>query len=90
MSNPCHKKQLGKLNRATGQVEAIKNMINDERYCVDIIIQLKAARSALKSIELAILETHMKSCLGKSCHQDADISLDQRISELMKLLKKYE
>lgn len=90
MSNPCHKKQLGRLNRVAGQVQAIKNMIESERYCVDIITQVKAARSALKSIELTILETHMRSCLEKSCYQDTDISLDQRISELMKLLKKYE
>lgn len=90
MSHPCHKKQIGKINRVSGQVEAVKKMIESERYCVDIITQLKAARSALKSIELDILETHMKACLEKSCRQGSEVSLDQRISELMKLLKKYE
>lgn len=90
MSHPCHKKHIGKLNRVAGQVQAIKTMINDQRYCVDIITQLKAARNALKSIELAILETHMHSCLEQSLNNDSQVSLEQRISELMKLLKKYQ
>ncbi|APC91485.1 MULTISPECIES: metal-sensitive transcriptional regulator [Francisella] len=90
MSNPCHKKHLGKLNRVAGQVEAIKRMIDDQRYCVDIITQVKAARSALKSIELAILETHIQSCLEESYQLDYQVSLQQRIAQLMKLLKKYQ
>ena len=57
---------------------------------VDIITQIKAVRSALKSIEVAILETHMQSCLEKSCEPDSQVSLQQRIAELMKLLKKYQ
>ncbi|APD50526.1 metal-sensitive transcriptional regulator [Francisella hispaniensis] len=90
MSNPCHKKHLGKLNRVVGQVEAIKRMIDDQRYCVDVITQIKAARSALKSIELAILETHMQSCLEKSCQSDSKELLEQKIAEIIKLLKKYQ
>ena len=83
--HPCHSKHLSKLNRAAGQVEAIKKMINENRYCVDIMTQIKAARSALKAIELAVLETHMKSCL-EECHNDQE----EKISEIMALLKKYE
>lgn len=90
MSNPCHKKHLVKLNRVTGQVEAIKRMIDDQRYCVNIITQIKAARSALKSIELSILETHMQSCLEKSCQANSKEVLEQRIAEIMKLLRKYQ
>lgn len=53
-------------------------MIDDQRYCVDVITQIKAARSALKSIELAILETHMQSCLEKSCQSDSKELLEQK------------
>ncbi|MBK2026918.1 metal-sensitive transcriptional regulator [Allofrancisella guangzhouensis] len=86
--HPCHSKHLSKLNRVSGQVEAIKKMINENRYCVDIMTQIKAARSALKAIELAVLETHMKSCL-EECHNDQD-AREEKISEIMSLLKKYE
>ncbi|APC97676.1 MULTISPECIES: metal-sensitive transcriptional regulator [Francisella] len=86
--HPCHSKHLSKLNRVAGQVEAIKKMINENRYCVDIMTQIKAARSALKAIELAVLETHMRSCL-EECHNDQDVR-EEKISEIMALLKKYE
>ena len=61
--HPSHKEHLGKLNRTSGQVEAVKRMIDEGKYCVGIITQIRAARSALKAIELAVLETQMKSCL---------------------------
>ena len=91
--HPSHKQHLGQLNRIGGQINAIKRMIDDEKYCVDIMIQIKAVRNALKSIELAILETHMNSCLHDACQQPAEIQQDvqkQQIAELIKLLKKYE
>ncbi|MPV85476.1 metal-sensitive transcriptional regulator [Ostreibacterium oceani] len=87
--HPSHHAQIPKLNRVSGQVDAIKRMISDQRYCVDIITQLKAARSALKSIELTILSTHMRQCLDSACQQDAN-DVQQKIEELIILLKKYE
>ena len=87
--HPSHKKHLGKLNRVSGQVEAVKRMIDEEKYCVDIMTQLRAARSALKAIELSVLETHIKSCIDKACCQDS-AERDKKINEIIKLLKKYE
>ena len=92
MSNeihPCHKDQLSKINRAAGQVDAIKKMINDGRYCVDIMVQIKAARSALKAVELAVLQKHMASCLSDAVRSGKDEE-NQKISEIINLLKKYE
>lgn len=86
--NPCHKSQLPKLNRAAGQVEAVKRMVAEGQYCVDIMTQLRAARSALKSIELAVLETHMHSCLDKA--GDDEQKRQANIEEILKLLKKYQ
>ncbi len=87
--HPSHKEHLGKLNRVSGQVEAVKRMIDEEKYCVDIMTQIRAARSALKAIELAVLETHMKSCLNKASCCDASEQSD-KIEEIVALLKKYE
>ena len=85
-----HKKELSRINRALGQLEGIKRMIETERYCVDILSQLRAARNAIKSIELSVLETHMFGCIADvSCCQNETRRVEQ-IHEIMELLKKYE
>lgn len=87
--NPKHGDQLVKLNRVSGQIEGIKTMINEQRYCVDILNQLKAARAAIKSIEINILELHMKMCLEKSATSGDAVDLQQKINELCNLIKKF-
>lgn len=87
--HPSHSEQLPRLNRAAGQIEGVKRMIHEGQYCVDILTQLRAVRSALKTIELSVLETHMKSCLTKSCCT-GEKQRDEQINEILTLLKKYE
>ena len=87
---PSHTEQLPRLNRAGGQIEGIKRMIGEGHYCVDILTQLRAVRSAIKTIELGVLETHMKSCLAKSCACGDETTRDKQLAEIMVLLKKYE
>ena len=53
--HPDYKHEIPKLNRAIGQLEGVKKMINEHRYCPDILTQLKAARCAIKAIEKNIL-----------------------------------
>ena len=88
--HPSHTEQLARLNRAIGQLEGVKRMISQGEYCVDIMTQVRAARSALKTIELGILGTHMRSCLARtSCCADDEVR-DQQVDEILTLLKKYE
>ncbi|MFT4090890.1 MAG: metal-sensitive transcriptional regulator [Asticcacaulis sp.] len=87
-THPSHHTQLSRLNRASGQIDGIKRMIEDGRYCVDILTQLKAVRSALKTIELSVLETHMHACLKQTGENDA--LRDEKIDEILSLLRKYE
>ena len=88
---PSHSVQISKINRAVGQLEAVKRMIDEGKYCVDIMSQLRAARNAIKTVELGVLETHMKACLTESCcDPTTKDKKDKRIKEIMELLKKYE
>lgn len=88
--HPSHKDQLPKLNRAIGQLEAVKRMIDEGKYCVDIISQLRAARNAVKTIELGVLETHVDACVTDACASKDTALRKERIGEIMELLKKYE
>ncbi|MCP0912890.1 MULTISPECIES: metal-sensitive transcriptional regulator [Legionella] len=87
---PEHHHELSRLNRVTGQLEGIKRMIEEQRYCVDILSQLRAVRNAVKTIELGVLERHVLNCLNEvACHGDQD-SRQKKMNEIMALLKKYD
>lgn len=88
MTHPCHKSQLPKLNRAKGQVEAVSRMIEENRYCVDILTQVQAARAALKSIELAILQTHMGACVTEAAKQKDPAKKEEKLREITTILKR--
>jgi DNA-binding FrmR family transcriptional regulator len=83
-----HTRQLPRLRRVEGQVRGIAAMIESGRYCVDILIQLQAARAALAKIEREILDAHASDCIaGAVASGDSD---DQRakLAELTKLLNR--
>ena len=82
-----HSDNLPRLNRISGQIEGIKKMIDDKRYCTDILMQLRAVRSALKSVESNILQKHLHLCVAQSFNSDSE--KDKKIEELKMLFDKY-
>lgn len=82
-----HSNNLPRLNRISGQIEGIKKMIEDKRYCTDILMQLRAVRSALKSVESNILQKHLHHCVAQSFSCDSE--KDKKIDELKMLFDKY-
>lgn len=82
-----HLDNIPRLNRILGQIEGIKKMIDDKRYCTDILMQLRAVRSALKSVESNILQKHLQHCVAQSFKSDND--RDKKIEELKMLFDKY-
>ncbi len=86
--NPSHKSEIPRLNRAIGQLEGIKKMINEQRYCPEILIQLKAVRSAVKSVESSILKRHLENCVVESFSNQEEAK--QKIMEIKTLLDKLQ
>ena len=86
--HPSHNKEVGRLNRIEGQIKGIKRMIEEERYCIDILSQIKAAHAALKQVEINILETHVGSCLKAAAELNDPVEMNVKINEIMKLLGK--
>lgn len=85
--NPEHSKQLPNINKIMGQLEGIKRMIEENRYCPDILIQLMAIRSAVKSVSSKILKTHLESCVAQSFESEED--RDKKIDEIKMLFDKF-
>ena len=86
MSHPCHKDKIANIRRIKGQLEGIERMINDEKYCIDILNQIKAIKNALTSVEAKILETHLKECVKDSLGTSQDNQA--KIDEIINVLKR--
>lgn len=86
--HPNHENQIGRLNRIEGQVKGIKKMITDQRYCVDILTQLKAVKSAVHKVEQGILKAHIQGCLKNAILAGDDLAIQEKIDEIMSLLDK--
>ena len=87
--HPDHSAHNTRLNRVAGQVEGIKKMVAERRYCVDIMVQLRATRAALKAIELEMLETHLEHCVAQAFDSGDKTEQTIKINELKDLLKKF-
>ncbi|CAD2072070.1 metal-sensing transcriptional repressor [Phocicoccus pinnipedialis] len=77
---------LNRLKRIEGQVRGIQKMIEEDRYCVDILVQISAIESALHNVGLGITEQHLKHCVSDAVKSgDGEAS----ITELMDVLKQF-
>ena len=86
MKHPCHTQQLPSLKRIEGQVRGITKMIEEEKYCIDILNQIKAVRNAISTVEGKILKTHMKQCVKDALSNDQ--GCDDKVEEIIKTLKR--
>jgi CsoR family transcriptional regulator, copper-sensing transcriptional repressor len=87
-SHPDHRAQLPRLNRAIGQLEGIGRMVDERRYCVDILVQFRAAMSALRNIEAAVYETHLQHCVSAAMLSRDPKQVEAKIRELTELLSR--
>jgi DNA-binding FrmR family transcriptional regulator len=81
-----HQNQIPNLRRIEGQIKGIQTMVEENQYCIDILNQIKAAKSALSSVENKILNKHIEECIENSLSSDKQ--LNDKIEELMKVLKR--
>ncbi|MDD4320073.1 MAG: metal-sensing transcriptional repressor [Acidaminococcaceae bacterium] len=82
-----YKDLLTRLNRIEGQVRGIKNMLEEDRYCVDILTQVSAISSALNSFNKKLLAQHIKSCVVNDIREGKDEVVDELCLTLQKLMK---
>ena len=87
--HPSHHKELVKLSRAKGQIEGVIGMIEDRRYCPDILIQVRAVKAALQSVEHSILKTHIENCVQDAASSNDPDSIEQKIAELIKIMDRH-
>lgn len=77
---------INRLKRVEGQIRGLQKMIEDDRYCVDVLIQLSAVQAAIKKVGLSLMKRHTKMCVA---HAIKDGDGDAYIDELMKIVQQF-
>lgn len=76
--SPEHKKaMLNRMSRIIGHMESVKKMIENDRDCTDVLIQLSAVNSALQGVSRAVLKEHMSTCIVEAVQQDDMEALEE-------------
>lgn len=76
---------INRLARIEGQVRGIKQMLLEDKYCVDILTQTSATSSALNSFAKEILESHIRSCVAEGVRQGDD----EKVEELIRTIERF-
>ena len=79
---------INRLNRISGQVRGVAQMVEDKRYCIDILHQLQAVKSALAKVETQILKDHAACCVAEAIASGDEADQREKFEELIDLFAK--
>lgn len=84
-----HRDQLDYLRKIEGQIRGIQKMIEERRYCVDILTQLHSAVGAILSVEDKILKRHLGGCVASAFRSRTKKDIEKKIDEMIELITKF-
>jgi DNA-binding FrmR family transcriptional regulator len=79
---------LNRLNRIEGQVRGVTRMVEEDRYCIDILTQIQAVRAALAKVETEMLRDHLGHCVEGAINSGDPDQQRQKAAELIQLLER--
>jgi DNA-binding FrmR family transcriptional regulator len=82
-------KLLTRLSRIEGQVRGVARMVDEDRYCIDILIQMQAIKSALKRVEDQLMKDHSAHCVADAIKSGDVKAQTRKFSELVDLFSRY-
>ena len=79
---------MKRLSRIEGQVRGLSRMVDEDRYCIDVVTQIAAVRAALRRVEEAVLHDHIAHCVQHAIDSGNKAEQKQKIAELMDVLSR--
>ena len=80
---------FSRLSRIEGQVRGVARMLEDRRYCIDVLNQIQAIKAALRRVEEQILKAHAETCVTEAIERGNPRDQRKKFSELVELLSRY-
>ena len=78
---------LRRLNRITGQLQGLRRMVEEGRYCIDVLTQIKAAEAALHSLAKLVLRNHLETCVADAFESEDAADRREKIAELTRVFE---
>lgn len=78
-----------RLHRIEGQVRGIERMVEDDRYCIDVLTQIAAASTALESLAFTILDKHVRHCVAGALASGDEVDAAVKTEELLQAVKRF-
>lgn len=87
--HPSHQTQLVALKRIEGQIRGVQKMIEEKRYCVDILTQISSIGGALLRVQDHILQGHLQGCVATAVKSKSEVETQKKMDEIFSLLKRF-
>ncbi len=81
------KKLINRLSRIEGQIRGIRNMVENDAYCADILVQSAAVNAAVNAFNKELLASHIKGCVARDIREGKDEVVDELVVTLQKLMR---
>jgi CsoR family transcriptional regulator, copper-sensing transcriptional repressor len=78
-----------RLHRIEGQVRGIERMVEDDRYCIDILTQIAAVKTALEQVGAKLLEDHVTHCVSNAIASGDEVAAGERTTELLEAVQRF-
>ena len=82
-----YKDLMNRLSRIEGQVRGVKNMLENDAYCPDILVQVSAITAALNSFNKVLLANHIESCVIEDLKAEKEGTIEELVTVMQKLMK---
>jgi CsoR family transcriptional regulator, copper-sensing transcriptional repressor len=89
MDDETKVKALGRLRRIEGQVQGIQRMVEEEKYCVDILLQLTAVEGAVEQVQRLLLGRHIESCVADAIRSGSTRDRQKKVDELLEVFSRF-
>lgn len=83
------KRALARLSRIEGQVQGVGRMVDEQKYCVDILMQISAIQGALDQVRKILLGQHIESCVAEAMASGREGDRQKKIEELLEVFSRY-
>lgn len=89
MDTQTKTKAQGRLRRIEGQVQGIQRMVEEDKYCVDILLQLAAVQGAVEQVQKLLLGQHLESCVAEAVRSGSSRDRQRKMDELLEVFSRF-